>query len=203
MRLKSLSTTRLADPQLERVRREQVEAIAELQRAVLDIDARSAPGRWQFVHRETLRSSERGISIGGLDGDADGEYLLRGRVTVSGTGGTFDLWINGEPGSRSSRLRQISTTVAGVTSSTAIEIAPGSAPGTVRVISTFEGTFYARSGAPRHYEGRGTEWPTAIEQWLVVGEWTDQETNVQSLGVVHTAADLEAGSWFEIYRRAA
>lgn len=200
MRFRQLKTARIVKTSdAEWARREHAEAITELQDALRRYVAGDNPGRWQFVHRETLRSASREISIGGLNGDLDEEYLIRGRLLCGGTGGTFSLRLNGQAGSRYARIYQSGGTAGAATSTAGLLIAPSAAD----ELTTFEGVLYARSGGPRHYDGTGAEWPSTIEHWHVVGEWDDEEENITSIGVLHSASDIQSSSWVEVYRRAA
>lgn len=199
-RFRQLSTARLPDAAYEQVRRDQAIAVGELQAAVQELEVAARPGRWQFIERLTARASIAELSFGGLDGDRDEEYLIRGLLVQPADSVGYTLRINGLEGTRSFRFDSRFTVAHSVgISSSSIVVAGALTSGE----TSFEGVFYARSRSRRRYEGVARMYGASeMIHWDVTGDWDDRDTPVVSLGVRRTSSTMEPGSWVELWRRA-
>lgn len=210
MRLTQLLDARVPDPLLDRVVREQRQAIKELQAEVRRL---AAPGAaptplWEPYRgpgtdpRVTLASAEQEIAFFDLDGDRDAEYLIRGLLVDSTTtDGLYELRINGASAGPSEVLSQVGTSITGATH-TPLVVAQGSTSSSRW--NRFEGQLWAVTGVGRRvYFGRETttQGSTGVNR-VISGTWNNDTINITSLGIRRTASTLAAGSWVELYRRA-
>lgn len=198
-------TAKLRDDDAEQIRRVTDTQIAELQRAVRAIvSERERPALWQLIERIELESAATTVAFENLSGDSDVEYLLRGRVIdESNTASAIALRPNGETSTFRTQSIRGSATTATASTNTVLYVGRTLAEDGV---STFEGTFFAKTGSLRVWQGvcsaNETTTPTTVAE-VRTGYWTNTTDEITSLVIVSPATGgFGIGSEFALYRRA-
>lgn len=184
------------DPVTQRAIEVLHERITKLENQTLD-----KHGMWELVARKELKEADDTIEFGGLDGDADGEYFLRGYLDdVTTTAGVYELLINNTAGTHLQWLCGSGAVAsAGVNAST-VRVAYGST--TTPLYSIFEGKLLTRRGTPKLYNGTTHVYHAGgVETYQHAGWLNNTTTKVTSLSIQRSAGTMARGSWVELYRK--
>lgn len=167
-----------------------------------DVNVTSAP---EFVEYKYVGTDATTLSFTGLDGNLDHEYFLEGYWNTDGAASDV-LYLGYNSASPSNqfdqRISAEASTVSGARDASNIRLARDL--GTGNEVHYFKAQIGASLGNQRFVfstdNSRQTTTTAAYNQF--VGVWQDVSTRVTSLHVyASNAGAIEAGSWFELYRK--
>ncbi len=162
------------------------------------LDPANLPGSLMLIEKKTVPSDTDTLSFTGIDGDADGSYLLVFQL-IKGAAGfiTYVIRPNGLTTNQKSYYNTL-----GVSTSTTTDMQIASSGGSIGdkvrgdcFIDALTGAFRTGRGEDNQYSA-GTIYKTIRTQI-----WDDDSTNITSIDIVaDTAAGIKAGSVFTLYR---
>ncbi len=163
---------------------------------------------WQRIYSNTLVSVATSVTISGLDGDTDEEYLLKHRIVDDSATYADHIYLSFNADTTNYGDQLLSginaTTQAVRTTETGIIIGY-SAVGTANGKYTGETHIYAKSGYVRTTIGNYCDevTTTTVPRIMVVGGvWNDTSTNMTSMIITSLNANgLGVGTEISLYRR--
>jgi len=161
----------------------------------------------KIAEHDTVGAAEASFTWSGLDGDADVEYMILGRMVSDGTSDLVYVQPNADATAghyTTAEDYSVGGTPAGgaVVSDVGMELCSSSTDsGTA---GTFKMLLSAKSGYKRSSSTQWSRGATATGRLFVMnssGEWTDTAANITSLKVITSAggAHIGIGSHFELW----
>jgi hypothetical protein len=167
---------------------------------------------WELINSQSP-SSVSSVTFSGLDGNADGEYLLKGVLSLpsSGTSSGISMYLNGDnvttdkwwmrhaAGYDFSGVATIHTSGYASSASTYHPISPLTS--SVDNFLVFETIICASAGYYRYSLTDATLYSTSAEQKIsYMGSWTDTTTNLTSL-LFSRSSSLNMNGKLDLYRK--